>query len=168
METGNEDGVYAAVGRAIVKWYSVEVELCRVFCQASYPDRFHPLFSDSPLAQAFWAMRSADMRLNATSKMIDSSEYGALFGDEWKAIDRKVRVCSRKRNRIAHGSLVFHNEVGENGEMEVQYRFIPFFLPRVPRHSSGLTFSKLNGFPQVRYNERSRSFASSPWKSTAS
>ncbi len=127
METGNEDAVYAAVGRALVNWYSVEVELCRVFCQASYPERFHPLFSDSPLAQAFWTMRSAEMRLNATTKMIDASEYGALFGDEWKAIDRKVRASSRKRNKIAHGSLCFHNGVGDNGELETQYRFISFF-----------------------------------------
>jgi hypothetical protein len=127
METGSPDVTYAAIGRALSAWHSVEMELCRVFCQASYPDRFHPLYSDSPDAQAYWSMFSIQQRLKAITRMMEVSPVGKLFFDQWMGLRQNIAKHSKKRNQLAHGTVVFNNGIAASGELETQYRFIPYF-----------------------------------------
>lgn len=127
METGSPDVTYAAIGRALSAWHSVEMELCRVFCQVSYPDRFHPLYSDSPAAQAYWSMFSIQQRLKAMNRMMAVSPAGGEFLSQWKDLQKSVEKHSKKRNQLAHGTVVFHNGIAASGELETQYRFIPYF-----------------------------------------
>lgn len=101
LEKDKPEQFYAAIGRALTVWSGLENDLCLLFC------RCVGTAVAFPANHAFWAVVSFDAKL----KMTDAAMV-ALFPDshpisaKWVKLKNHLHKKNRKRNEIAHGTLV--------------------------------------------------------------
>lgn len=97
MTTSDSAGAFhQEIGRALGKWYRVEMELFRIFDQLAGGNR--------PINSAIF---HAVINLNARIDMMDEVAMVALRQEparlkEWFALSKKVGKRARKRNHLVH------------------------------------------------------------------
>jgi hypothetical protein len=96
-----QDQLYGPVGKALTLWASVESALCAAYCICVNP------LNAYPAVYAFWAIVSFEGKLAATHAAVEAACVTfPNLATEWNAIRNRLIEKNRKRNRIAHGSVV--------------------------------------------------------------
>lgn len=101
LEKEKPEVFYAAIGRALTVWSGLENDLCTLFC------RCVGTAISFPANHAFWAVVSFDAKLKMTDAAMTSlfPEGHPIFG-KWVKLKDHLHKKNRKRNEIAHGTLV--------------------------------------------------------------
>ena len=115
QDAENKRNAKASIGNAITTWAAVEDELCKTFCSA-LTVRF-----DLPAIAAFFAIRSFEGKLSALEAAITSLDLPDIILDDWKRIYTALRTKNKKRNKIAHCSLLLLPH------LDYECRIFPFF-----------------------------------------
>jgi hypothetical protein len=109
-----ELAIYAAIGRALVRWARLEYSLCRVFCEAVSPFAHNPAqtrSANNPASDAFWAVTAFDGKRELTNAAVGARLHPAWpyranhLLTEWTKINKRVGEKSRKRTKLAHGRV---------------------------------------------------------------
>jgi hypothetical protein len=104
---------FCAIGEALITWTRVESNLCNTFCLCLNPQNAFPASS------AFWAIVSFEGKLGLVHSVAEKiTPYYPELAAEWNAIHNRTLTKSKKRNMIAHGSLVSTSIPGKK-EMEL-------------------------------------------------
>jgi len=111
----DEEGIYTAIGHALVRWARLEHSLCDVFCEAVSPTSHHPTKARqtlNPASDAFWGITSFEGKIDITDAAVESrlhhqSQYASdQLLKEWTKVSKRIREKSRKRNKLAHGAIL--------------------------------------------------------------
>jgi hypothetical protein len=101
-ETVNESlNFYSALGSAITQWEFVEAELCNTFI--SLIGAQYVMAANT----AFYSVVSVEGRLNMVNSAASSTL--SMLPDllkEWDEIHKKIKVAKKKRNALAHFSVM--------------------------------------------------------------
>lgn len=155
--------LYAAVGMALTAWSGAEWQLSRLFAQCIAPQSFHPVFSHSVAERGFWAVASFEARL----KMADATVREGLWRHEdllreWATLKNRLGRSNRYRNKLAHGTVVRHNQGQPDGSIAASVYFSPYywnqdakagrmFVPATERASERLSAREIRE-AAVRFN----------------
>jgi hypothetical protein len=97
----------AAIGRAIVEWQDIEHHVFAVFRALVRPTK-----TQVPLSNAFHTVVVLKTKLDmidAAAKAALEIEHESLY-EKWRALGKKIRNQSTKRNEIAHYSMYLHQD----------------------------------------------------------
>lgn len=95
--------MYASIGRALTAWGRVEFEVSRVYSTAVGDG-----FPSAPASAAFWEVVSFDARLKMVNVAIEHGVHSeSLAAEQWLALSTRCRKRNRKRNALAHGSVIY-------------------------------------------------------------
>jgi hypothetical protein len=114
--------LYTAVGYALSRWSAVEWELCNLFVRC-----MTAMISDAPVSQAFWAVLAFEAKLKMAHAVIsrrckDKPDYLS----QWTTIHNRLTAQSKKRNKIAHGT-VMQWEWEASGVTKIDVFLAPYF-----------------------------------------
>lgn len=114
---------YAAIGRALTVWSSVENDLCTLFCRCVGP------MNGFPSNRAFWSITSFEAKVRTVNAVVM-----ATFGEKdsvskaWIDCRDELGRINRWRNKIAHGTLVTMPYIDKSTKKEVtDVFFAPYF-----------------------------------------
>lgn len=100
-----ERDIYAAVGRGISLWFTLEAKLCFVLCRMIMKDRV------SPVDRMFWSQTSFEAKIKMVNEVADQQlRHHPNLKSEWDKIYSSLRKTNKKRNRLAHSAIVFIND----------------------------------------------------------
>ena len=91
---------YAAIGRAIASWQTVETWLYEVYRATTGARR------PGAEAAAFFSVPAFRVKLNLTGEAVKFAAYGnSVLLEEWKTLAKRAAKKSTQRNEIAHGAV---------------------------------------------------------------
>jgi hypothetical protein len=140
----SKEPIHLAVGRGIEAWSWVELNLC-ILLEGLLGQR-----RDNLIGAAFYAVVNFGSKL----EMVDAVAQLTLRGKRlraWDALYERIRKKSKKRNEIAHFSIVLHGNALSDDPLE----------PRVHPYWSvnkGTQVRKNEGLTPKQLEERARSF----------
>jgi hypothetical protein len=143
-----EEKFYAAIGRALTIWSSVEDALCYVYCRAI--SRGEWTYTE----KAYWAVVSFEARLKITDRLVKARLEGRVAAlAEWLTIHDLIRDHNTERNKLAHGSVLqmpYSNS--RMPEPKIDLFFAPYFWSRSRSHFRKVRpiNGKLDGRPKER------------------
>lgn len=129
-------------GQALDQWSHVELELASLF-------QYLTKMPDAMIAQvAVASIKSFDARVQVVNNIIGLVGLPQLHRDYWKWLYNRLTKLAKKRNEIAHFTIV---EWGEDDDMlrkgseKTIWRLVPYFsLGRmVMEHSEGLSAKQI-------------------------
>lgn len=122
---------YIQIGRALTTWAITESELSEYYCMLVCGENAP---ADGAIT-TFYELRSFDERKNLISKCLDQVLYPDQFNTFRKDAKNKlnrIQTLSQVRNKIAHGAVLEHRDVGE-------FLFYPYFIDAIGFRQRGLT-----------------------------
>jgi len=124
--------LYASIGQALTAWSGVEWQLSRLFSQSISPKGFDPTLSSSVAERAFWSVHSFEAKLKMTNATIKESFYWAEDDllKKWTNLKNRLSKSNSCRNKIAHGSVVQHNQGQGDGSIVKSVYFSPYYWDR--------------------------------------
>lgn len=129
------DEFYAAIGKCLHAWSSVEMALAELFVS------LHDAELDQTkrhLRAAFDAIQSLDVRLSMINASVQSDPRNeAIFKEKWGALYNKTSRMARKRHQVAHFSISAYHTRG-NSEPPV-FKLEPFSTLTSAMANSGRT-----------------------------
>ena len=120
--------LYLSVGMALTTWSGVEFALSRLFAQSIEPKSFHPTFSQSVSERAFWGVASFEAKL----KMVSETFTEAYFSHQeflkiWTNLENRLRKSNKYRNKVAHGTVIQHNQGQPDNSIITTVYFAPYY-----------------------------------------
>lgn len=120
------DDYFAAIGHTLTTWGMVESALCGLFETV-----VSNLASCPPLRAAYWAIVSFEGKQKmADAAMLEVFRNHPPFLTRWKSINNRLIAKNKKRNSVAHGSVVELMRVDGTSKIS----FVPYFDKTAKEH----------------------------------
>jgi hypothetical protein len=105
---------FAAIGEALTEWSYMELSLAKLFCAAA------SAIDDEAAYRAFWTALSFEGKLKMTDAAMQVVGDDSIR-EQWSELLDSLRSKAKKRNEIAHGTVMtFH------GEHSTKTRHVPY------------------------------------------